>query len=111
MVAILGKIGRKFRASMHSMHTNGRKESPTPMGRTKLPEAPSWSTIADRIASLVLLDYYSRFIIASTVKSTDFKSMEQFFKRVFDQYGLPGAGLQKLLRQSRNKSGILMAGH
>lgn len=77
----------------------GQREPPTPMERTRMPEAP-WDLVAvdfcgpyaslGGISVLVMLDYYSRFMIAAPVRSTDFLSTEQRFVEIFDTYGIPG---------------------
>lgn len=79
---------------------NGRKEPPTPMERTRLPEAP-WDFVAvdfcgpysifGGIYVLVMLDFYTRFMVASVVKSTDFQTTTQTFEKIFDIYGYPEA--------------------
>lgn len=96
----MGKAAEEFVDTCTACTLNGRREPPTPMERTRLPEAP-WDFLAidycgpysifGGVHILVMLDYYSRFVVASPVSSTDFKAAEQFFERVFDQYGYPGA--------------------
>lgn len=79
---------------------NGRKERPTPMERTKLPTAP-WDFVAVDFCGpysmfggtliVTMTDYYSRFLVAAAISSTDFSSTRKFFDQVFDQYGFPEA--------------------
>lgn len=78
--------------------TNGMPEKPTPMERIMAPKTV-WETIAldfngpyakfGGIYILVLVDYRSRFIIASPVKSTNFEETRKFLCNVFEREGLP----------------------
>lgn len=79
---------------------SSRKGPPTPMNRTELPEAP-WDFIATDFCGpyaihggiyvLVIVDYYSRYMLAMTLKSTDFASTVKCFDVIFDQHGFPKA--------------------
>lgn len=98
---MLGKSVEKWVESCRTCQLNGRKEPPTPMERTKLPEAP-WDFVAVNFCGpysvfggiyvIVVLDYYSRFMLAEIVKSTDYASASRFFDQIFDQHGFPRAG-------------------
>lgn len=77
---------------------NGRKEPPTPMERSRLPSAP-WDLVAvdfcgpysmyGGISILAVVDYYSRFMLAGPVRSTDFGSTRLYLDEIFLQYGYP----------------------
>ena len=76
----------------------GRPEKPVPMQMTKLPDAP-WDKLAidyngphaayGARSIVVMVDYYSRFLTAEFVKSTDFASLAPFLKRTFGLMGNP----------------------
>lgn len=77
----------------------GKGEPPTPMERSELPEAP-WDFVAidfkgpyDKVLNggyiIVLMDYYSRFMVAKYVKSTEFKYVKAFLEEVFYTFGYP----------------------
>lgn len=83
----MGKAVEQWVEACVTCTLNGRKEPPHPMERTKLPEAPFDSVAVDfcgpysmfgGIHILVLIDYYTRFMVASVVKSTDFASARSF---------------------------------
>lgn len=95
------KMGKSVETWVESCKTcvlNGRKERPTPMERTKLPEAP-WDFLAldfcgpfhmyGGILILVMLDYFSRFMVAMVTKSTDFASTRSCLESIFDLHGYP----------------------
>lgn len=73
-------------------------EKPVPMLRTILPDAP-WEKLAIDFNGphsacggkqiVVLVDYYSRYLIAEFVKSTDFQGTSAFLDRIFAVFGLP----------------------
>lgn len=77
-----------------------RKDPPTPMVRTALPET-TWDLLAvdfsgpyarhQGVYILVIVDCFSRYVMASVVKSTDFGSVERVFEIVFKRYGYPKA--------------------
>lgn len=77
-----------------------RRDPPVPMMRSKLPDAP-WDTLAidfngpyDRyngLMILVVVDSYSRYLIARPVRSTDFDSVKAALEEIFDTYGYPKA--------------------
>lgn len=76
----------------------GRREPPVPMLRTVLPEA-AWDKLAIDFNGphaswggklvAVLVDYYSRYIFAEFVKSTDFESTARFLDPLFAKFGFP----------------------
>ena len=73
-----------------------RRNPPMPMQRSALPSAV-WEEIAvdfngpyrvfGDVYILLLVDSYSRFLIARPVKGTDFGSIRGFFDDLFDTYG------------------------
>lgn len=75
-----------------------RPEYPVPMKYSVLPEEP-WDKLAIDFngphaacagkSILVLVDYFSRFVIAEFVKSTDFLSASPTLERAFDLLGNP----------------------
>lgn len=75
-----------------------RHEPPVPMLRSTLPEAP-WDKLAIDFNGphaacggkqiVVLVDYYSRFLMAEFVKSTDHASTTAFLDKVFSRFGFP----------------------
>lgn len=79
---------------------NGRKEPPTPMKRADLPEAP-WDLVAvdfcgpyamyGGIYVLGMVDYYTRYMIATPVASTDFASTRRVLSQIFDVFGYSDA--------------------
>lgn len=70
---LMGKATEEWVRSCRTCTLNGKKEPPTPMERTKLPEAP-WDFLAidfcgpysvfGGISVLVMIDYYSRYMLA-----------------------------------------------
>lgn len=96
----MGKSTEKWVEACKTCVLNSRKEPPTPMQRTKLPEAP-WDFLAadfcgpfgifGGIYVLTLLDYFTRFMLAAVIKATDFESTEKVLSQIFDTYGFPGA--------------------
>lgn len=96
----MGKSVESWVVSCKTCTLNGRKDPPTPMERTRLPEAP-WDFVAidfcgpfysyGGILILVMLDYYSRFMVATATKSTDFASTRGCLDGIFDVYGFPEA--------------------
>lgn len=97
---LLGKSVEDLVESCRTCQLNGRKEPPTPMERTRLPDSP-WDFLAvdfcgpysifGGIYVAVVIDYYSRFMVAGVVGSTDFASVCKFFDKIFDKYGFPKA--------------------
>lgn len=79
---------------------NGRKEPPTPMKRTQMPEAP-WDYIAidhcgpyhllGGIHILSVMDYFSRYLIAIPVRSTKSNDTMSALEDQFDIFGYPDA--------------------
>lgn len=73
-----------------------RRTSPMPMQRSELPGAV-WENVAldyngpfaqyGGIYILLMVDRYSRFLIARPVKSTDFGSLRTVLEDIFDTYG------------------------
>lgn len=73
-----------------------RRNPPMPMQRSKLPSAV-WEQIAvdfngpyrafGDVYILLLVDLYSRFLVARPVRGTDFGSIRGFFDDLFDTYG------------------------
>lgn len=84
--------------SCKTCQLGGRREPPTPMRRAQLPESP-WDLVAvdycgpyaslGGISVLVLTDYYSRFMVAGPVRSTDFNSAKARLSGIFDIFGFP----------------------
>lgn len=78
--------------------TNGKSEKPTPMRRKFAPKSV-WETIAvdfngpyskfGGISILVIVDYRSRYIIASPVKSTSFENTRKVLEATFEKEGYP----------------------
>ena len=77
-----------------------RPEKPVPMRRTLLPVAP-WEALAidyngkhsecgDRMI-VVLVDYFTRLVVANFIKSTDISSLTKFLDETFATYGFPGS--------------------
>lgn len=76
--------------------TNGRRDPPTPMERSRLPESP-WDMIAidfngpyamlGGVLILVVVDCYSRYLLTRPVKSTDFNSTRAALSEIFDTFG------------------------
>lgn len=76
----------------------GRAENPVPMSMTMLPEE-QWEKLAIDFngphatlggkSIVVLVDYFSRFVIAKFVKSTDMASVEPVLGHVFELLGNP----------------------
>lgn len=77
----------------------GRGEPPVPMQRTQLPEAP-WDFVAIDFKGpyekslhggyiVVLMDYYSRYMVAKHIRTTDFKCVQAFLEDVFYTFGYP----------------------
>lgn len=75
-----------------------KREPPVPMLRSTLPEAP-WDKMAidfngphaacgGRLV-IVLVDYYSRFLVAEFVKSTGHVETTSFLDRTFTRFGYP----------------------
>ena len=75
-----------------------RDSRPVPMLRSSLPEAP-WEKLAidfngphaaygGRLV-VVLVDYYSRYVMAEFIRSTDLASVTCFLSRIFASFGLP----------------------
>lgn len=79
---------------------NGRREPPTPMESTPMPEAP-WDLVAvdfcgpyamyNGILVMGMVDYHSRYMLAAPIRSTDFASTRIYLNETFDLFGLPGA--------------------
>lgn len=75
-----------------------RNDPPTPMERSRLPEAP-WDILAvdfngpyrdyGGISILLIIDVFSRYAIAKVVKSTDFETTRRAMNDVFDTFGYP----------------------
>lgn len=75
-------------------------EPPVPMLRSMLPEAP-WDILAadhngpyqkyGGIYVLLIVDTYSRFLVARVVKSTSFAANKPILEETFDTYGFPQA--------------------
>lgn len=96
----MGSAVEKWVNECRTCALNGRKEPPTPMERSKLPEAP-WDFVAidfngpyamwGGILIMTMVDYYSRYMLATTVKSTSLDSTCQALEQIFDLYGIPGA--------------------
>lgn len=94
----MGRAVEEWVESCTACTLNGRREPPTPMVRTRMPDAP-WDLLAvdfcgpfnmyGGIYVLVLLDYFSRYMTAMTVKSTDLASTLPCFEKIFDTLGLP----------------------
>lgn len=78
----------------------GKAEPPTPMQRTRLPEAP-WDAIAvdfcgpyamfGGIHVLSIVDYYSRFMIAIPLTTTSFEALRPAYEGTFRIWGFPEA--------------------
>lgn len=78
----------------------GRRNAPMPMQRSELPEA-QWEELAidfngpysnfGGILVLVIVDSYSRFVIAKPVKHTSFEAARTALEEVFSIYGYPKA--------------------
>lgn len=78
--------------------TNGKPEKPTPMRRKFAPKSV-WETVAvdfngpyskfGGISILVIVDYRSRYIIASPVKSTSFENTRKVLEATFEKEGYP----------------------
>jgi transposase InsO family protein len=76
---------------------SAKHEPPVPMLRSTLPEAP-WDKLAIDFNGphsacggkliVVLVDYFSRYLFAQFVKSTDFTSLKTFLDKIFARYGL-----------------------
>lgn len=94
----MGRAAEDWVANCRACTLNSRKGPPTPMERTKLPESP-WDFLAvdfcgpyaifEGIYVLVMVDYYSRYMVAMTLKTTDFESTSSCFNVIFDQLGFP----------------------
>lgn len=75
-----------------------RKEKPAPMRRSVLPQE-TWECLAVDFngphqymggkSIFLIVDYYSRFLTASIVQSTDFKSVKPVLELLFERYGKP----------------------
>lgn len=75
-----------------------KRQPPAPMVRSVLPAEP-WQELAldyngpyarfNNQLILVVVDAYSRFLIAVPVKSTDFKTLRCALMQIFDVYGYP----------------------
>lgn len=75
-----------------------RREPPVPMLRTTLPDAP-WDKLAIDFNGphaacggqliVVLVDYFSRYLFADFVKSTDIKCTVAFLDGIFARFGFP----------------------
>lgn len=80
---------------------NARSDPPTPMERTRLPEAPwelvaldfcgPYSSVEGGVTILGMVDYYSRYMLAAPLKHTDFVSVRAWLDTIFDVFGYPGA--------------------
>lgn len=78
----------------------GKRNKPVPMARAVLPDAP-WQNLAidfngpyaryGGVMILVMVDAYSRYLIAKPVRSTDFASNKPLFDDIFDTHGYPAA--------------------
>lgn len=77
----------------------GKGEPPVPMCRTELPQSP-WDFLAidfkgpyEKILRggyvVVIMDYYSRYMVARHIRATDFKSVQAFLEEVFYVFGYP----------------------
>lgn len=88
----------EFVESCKSCTLTSRNNPPVPMARSDLPAAP-WDLVAidyngpyarhNGISILLMVDCYSRFLLASIVKSTDFRSLEHVLESSFQRYGYP----------------------
>jgi RNase H-like domain found in reverse transcriptase/Integrase zinc binding domain/Integrase core domain len=77
---------------------NGRKHSPAPMQRTILPEA-QWEYVAidycgpfasqGGIHVVALVDYFSRYVVTSVVKSTAWADLHVALDEIFYRLGYP----------------------
>jgi transposase InsO family protein len=82
----------------HECNLTSKPEFPVPMKSTTLPEEP-WEKIAIDFngpharfggkSVLVCVDYFSRFVIAKFLKSTDFKSVSATLGPIFQLLGNP----------------------
>lgn len=80
---------------------NSRKEHPTPMERTRLPEAPwelvsvdfcgPYAAIDGGVTVMGMVDYYSRYMLAAPMKRTNFETVRAWLDAIFDTFGYPGA--------------------
>lgn len=96
----MGQAVERWVESCRACTLCGRKEPPTPMERALLPEAP-WDLVAvdfcgpygtfGGVYILGMVDYYSRYMLAMPVRSTDFVSVRTCFSVVFDLFGFPGS--------------------
>lgn len=96
----LGKAVENWVEACRTCTLNGRKDPPTPMQRTMLPEAP-WDFVAvdfngpysiyNGVYVLSLTDYFTRYMVAMTSFSTSFESTRRCLDCIFDTYGFPGA--------------------
>lgn len=87
--------------SCKSCTLNSRKEPPTPMERSILPEAP-WELVAidfcgpyaavdGGVTILGMVDYYSRYMLAAPMRHTDFQTVKAWLDAIFDTFGFPAA--------------------
>lgn len=75
-----------------------RQGPPVPMMRSNLPDSP-WDSLAldfngpyercNGLIILVIVDAYSRYLLARPVRSTDFASVKIALDEIFDTYGYP----------------------
>jgi transposase InsO family protein len=89
---------RAFVANCRGCQLVSRAERPVPMLSTTLPEAP-WDRLAvdfngphgalNGESILVVVDYYTRYLLAEFVVSTDFKSVKPMIVRTFATFGNP----------------------
>lgn len=80
---------------------NSRREHPTPMERTRLPEAPwefvavdfcgPYATIDNGVTIMGMVDYYSRYMLSAPMKQTDFATVRAWLNAIFDTFGFPAA--------------------
>lgn len=92
------KEAREFVRLCNSCTLVARKNPPVPMLRTEMPQAV-WDHLAmdfngpyarfGGIQIVLLVDYYSRYLVAGVVNSTDFASTESFLEEIFKRYGYP----------------------
>ena len=102
----------EFVKSCEKCAITGNPEKPVPMQMTELPQEP-WSKLAIDFngphsvcggkSIAVLVDYYSRFLTAEFVKTTDFASLEPVLERTFGLLGNP--------RSIRSDNGPPFNGH
>lgn len=80
---------------------NGRGEPPTPMQRTRLPDAPweflaldfcgPYQTADGTITIIGLVDYHSRYLMTMPLRHNDMATVRAWLNSVFDTFGLPTA--------------------